>query len=204
MCAPLLISSFYWPFVGSSTLLCKWMNNKKFCLAVSAPKLAAKTSRALVPHLTPSAFLFEEVTPFLCVMISPSIQLCAHADMLGGLDSFREKIAERKNAFLLLNMIKTLLFYTFCTIRDVVFRNRHTLLSSFFLNSTGNSPIVATFLAKLNKRGHFWNISKHFQIHSVLLTFAYQGNIMEKSQVHCLEQLVSKKGLTVDSNYFCS
>lgn len=138
------------------------MNNNKFCLAVSAQKLAARTSWALVPHLTPSAFLFEEVTPFLCVMISPSVQLCPHADMLGGLDSFREEIAERKNAFLLLNMIKTLLFYTFCTIRNVVFRNRYILLSSLFLNSTGNSPIVATFLAKLNKRGHFWNISKTF------------------------------------------
>lgn len=80
------------------------MNNKKFCLAVSTQRLAAKTSWALVPHLTPSAFLFEQVTQFLCVMISPSVRPCAHTDwlishliwMLGGLGAFREETAERE------------------------------------------------------------------------------------------------------------
>jgi len=72
------------------------MNNQEFCLAVSTLKWAAKTSWALGPHLTPSAFLFEQVPQFLCVMISPSEQLCAHSDwfvshligVLGGLDLF--------------------------------------------------------------------------------------------------------------------
>lgn len=155
------------------------MNNKKFCLAVWTQKLAAKTSWALVPCLTPSAFLFEQVTQFLWVMISPSVQICAQTDwfishliwMLGHLDAFRKEIAEREKCLCCRTWLKcyyclNFVQFVFCTILSSVF-----YLSKFYREQ----PKSSHFSCWAEQASTFLNVSKHFKYILSCLTLLIKG-----------------------------